>query len=343
MGGADRFHGVRSSTRWIVEITVVSVILLGLGLVASHSLAALSSAGTPSTLEQVLITVYLLLVGLVVELIRWARDSLEQAVNSVKRVLEDQLTGSAERAVRGAILRSIFPSGNSDPATAQMHFGIVENYLRQVEAWPPLVQRASGILVERHLAAWRDEMDDLTGSKGLPLKMDESARMSAAMVERGTKYIAIERAPCDPEESWSPGFLKLIDRLGTMPTLQKKFVLLANGQTLWDDDASEEQQRARQLYLQEETFLRRHGFDVFFCDERAVHRELGTTDIPTANFEIFSEQVALQMEPAVSYDRLLPVVVRSLTEMGELRRFLAIVEAQSQKVTSRMIRTGRLG
>ncbi len=316
------------------------MVLLALGVLVSHALTTVSFGGSPSKLEQVLVAIYMLLVGLVVELVRWARDSLEQAADSVERVLDERLSESAEKAVRGAVLRSIFPSGNSDPITAQIQFGIVEDYLRQVEGWPPLVQRASGVLAERHLSAWGQEMDDLIGSEGVRLKMDESARMSAVMIRAGTRYLTIERAPCDPVECWSPGFLKLIEEMGAIPALQKKFVLLANAITLWGDGPSEDRERERDLYLREEAYLRRHGFDVYFCDERAVYKELGTTEIPTGNFEIFSEQVALQMVPAEHYDRELTVWLRPLNEVGNLSRFLKIVEEQAKKINKRSISKG---
>jgi hypothetical protein len=332
---------MRSSNKWIIEVVVVSAIMLGLGQVVSFGLARLSPASPPGPLEQILITLYLLLAGLVVELVRWARDSVEQAADSVREVLEDQLIGSAEKAVRGAILRSIFPSGNPDPVNARIHFGIVEDYLRQVEGRPALVQRASGILAKRHLAAWNDEMDDLLGKNGINLKMDESARMSSAMAEGGTKYLNIERSPCDPVESWSPGFLKIIDEMKSRPTLHKKFVLLADPRKLWGAEAEQaEREQARDLFLRETEYLGSRGFQVYFCDERVVHKELGTSDIPAGNFEVFSEQVALQMDAADSYDRFLPVRLRTLSEIGDLRRFLQIVEEQAQKVTSRMIKGG---
>lgn len=325
---------MRSSGRWIAEIIVVAVVAIAFGWVVTHLLSFLFPGGKPTRAESVIVALYLALVGIVIEVIRWGHDSVEGASRSVERVLDNELTAAAEKAVRGAILRSIIPSGNSDPVNARIHFAIVENYLKQVEHWPPLVQRASGVLARRHLAAWRGEMDDLTGPRGIELKMDESARMSASMMDSGTKYLVIERAPCDPEQTWSPGFLKFIDGIGSAD-FEKKFVLLASAADLERDDQ-------RELYLREEEYLRRHGFKVYFCDERSVHKELGTTDIPTQNFEVFSDQVALQMDPAASYDRTLPVGLHALSDIGELRRFLEIVEEQAKPMTSRAIKSRRI-
>ena len=331
---------MRSSTRWIVEVIAVSVALLLLGPLVSHAVTTVGFGGSPSKLAQLLVTIYLVLVGLVVELVRWGRDSIEQASGSLEQVLDKRLSESAERAVRGSVLRSIFPSGSPDPITTEIQFNIVENYLRRVETWAPLVQRASGVLAQRHLSAWGKETDDLTGSAGVRLKMDESARMSEAMVLGGTSYLAIERAPCEPPEAWSPGFLKSIERMGTSSKLRKKFILLADATTLWGDSSSGHQQRERDLYLLEEAYLRRHGFEVCFCDERVVHRELGSTELPKGNFEIFSEQVALQMAGAERYDKELTVWLHPLSEMESLSRFLAIVEDHATKMTSRTIGRG---
>jgi hypothetical protein len=331
---------MRSATRWVIEIIVVSVVLLVFGWVITHGFDFLFPGGNPTPLESALVAVYLVLVGLVVELIRWARDSVEGAAGTVQKVLADELTVSAEKAVRGAILRSIFPSGNPDPVNARIHFGIVEDYLTQVERWPPLIQRASGTLAQRHLAAWRREMDDLTSRSGLALQMDESARMSAAMMDAGTKYMMIERWPCDPKATWSPGFLNFIEKIGSIE-FQKKFVVLADSGVL--QGPSDKAAKARELYLLEEEYLRRQGFKVYFCDIRRVYKELGTTEIPMENFEVFSDQVALQMDPAESYDRTLSVRLYALSDIGDLRRFLQIVDEQAQPVTSRKIKVGNFG
>src|SRR6266487_6556742 len=135
---------MRSSTKWIFEIVVVALILLVLSQLITWGFSHVAKGGHLTTLEQILITIYLLLVGLVAEVVRWARESVEQARDTVRNVLDDALTASAERAVRSAVLRSIFPSGNPDPVNARIHFGIVEDYLTQVESQPLLVQRASG-------------------------------------------------------------------------------------------------------------------------------------------------------------------------------------------------------
>lgn len=335
---------MRATNKWIIEVVFVSVILLVLGQAVSWGLAQVSSHHPPTALEQILVTLYLLLFGLVVEAIRWARESVEQAAASVRDVLDDGLTLAAERAVRGAILRSIFPSGNPDPTNARIHFEIVEDYLRQVEGRPPLVQRASGILARRHLAAWNNEMDDLVGAKGVILRMDESARMTAAMSAGGTKYFTIERSPCDPAESWSPGFLKVIDEMGARRHLHKKFILLAEAKSIWGESANDDQQRkareARELFSREAEYLSRRGFEIYFCDERSLQKELGTADLPSGNFEVFSDQVALQMDAAETYDAILPVRLRSLHDIGELHRFLQIVEEQAKRVTSRSLKGG---
>lgn len=341
--GARKPWRMHSSTRWIVEIVVVSVILLCLSWAVDQGVARLSPSYELEPIEKTLVTLYLLLAGLVVETVRWARESIEQASQHAGSVLRGQLSEAAEKAVRGAVLRSIFPSGNPDPVSAQIHFGIVEDYLRQVEGRPMLVQRASGVLAKRHLAAWRYEMDELVGKTGVRLRMDESARMSASMMEGGSKYVTIERSPCDPEKSWSPGFLKFIDEIGSLEEVQKKFILLAPAGTLWGEGGElGRQEKARALFLREEAYLRRRGFQIFFCDERVVHIELGTTEIPRQNFEVFSGQVALQMEPAEDYDRPLTVRLSALAEIDELRRLLQIVEEQGERMTSRKIKSRRI-
>jgi hypothetical protein len=160
---------VRSSTRWIVEVIAVSVALLLLGPLVSHAVTTVGFGGSPSKLAQLLVTIYLVLVGLVVELVRWGRDSIEQASGSLEQVLDNRLSESAERAVRGSVLRSIFPSGSPDPITTEIQFNIVENYLRRVEAWAPLVQRASGVLVSclvDSLAVSFYGVEDLVGGLG---------------------------------------------------------------------------------------------------------------------------------------------------------------------------------
>jgi hypothetical protein len=275
----------------------------------------------------------------VVEVVRWGRESVEEATETVRNVLDDSLTSSAEKAVRGAILRSIFPSGNPDPVNARMHFSIVEQYLRQVEGRVGLIQRASGVLVQRYLASWNQEMEKLTGSGGAALKMDESARMTAAMVQDELKYSTFERTPCDPADSWSPGFLKVIDEMGRRPRLQKKFILLLNAKEQWGDQvAPAKRDESKELFFKEADYLQRRGFQIYFCDERSVHKELATTDLPQGNFEIFSDQVALQMDAAETYDRQLITRLHVLSDIGELRRFIEIVENLATKVSPRIIK-----
>lgn len=333
---------MRSSNKWVIEVVTVALILTGLGQAVSYGLNALSPKNPPGALDQILITLYLLAIGLVVEVIRWARESVEQASENVKDVLADQLTNSAEKAVRGAILRSIFPSGNPDPVNARIHFGIVEEYLRQVEAWPPLIQRASGIVAKRHLAAWNAEMATLNSSAGVVIRMDEAARISSVMIQGGTRYINVERVPCDPAQSWSAGFLKVIDDMGQQRTLQKKFILLADPQNLWGEQLqAEKREEARDLFAREAEYLGRRGFEIFFCDERTVYREFGAGSLPGGNFEIFSGQIILRMDESEIYDRALTTQVRSLLDVGELRRLVEIVEEQAKKATARSIKANR--
>jgi hypothetical protein len=335
---------MRSANKWIIEITVVSLIMLALGQIVAFGMSRLIPESAPSTLENILITLYLLLVGLVVEVVRWARDSVEAAAASARHVLDTQLEKAAERAIRGSVLRTVFPGGDKDPINAQIHFDIVGDYLHQVEGRPALVQRASSVLARRAIANWSNEMDALLSPTGLPLRMDESARMSLLMIAGGTSYMTIERTPCNPREAWSPGWLKIIDDMATKTTVYKKFILLADATTLWGPHLDEEKcAQMRKLFAGQTEYLLDRGFDVYFCDERNIVTELGSTAIPAQNFEVFSKQVVLQMEPAEKYDRELPTRLRSLHDASDLRRLLEVIEEHAQRVTVKMITSGSLG
>jgi hypothetical protein len=125
-------------------------------------------------------------------------------------------------------------------------------------------------------------------------------------------------------------------------TIQKKFILLANPQELWGEQLDvEKRDTALDLFAREADYLGRRGFEIFFCNERTVYKELGGTDLPEGNFEVFSGQVILHMDESEAYDKILKTQIRTLIDVGELRRLVEIVEEQAQKVTARSIKNKR--
>jgi len=276
--------------------------------------------------------------GLVVELIRWGHENTLEQQEEVWSKINARLTSGVDAAVQNSFLRAMFPSGNPDSIAARLHFSLLQEYLEQVERYPRVIQRASATLAKRHFAKWRDEMEQLSVKPGLPLAMEESAAMSRAMIEDCRDYLIIERVPLDPAHSWSPGFLKLLQEISSRTTLERKFILLADKTVLWGGQGSNTDTTLVDLLIRQLRYLKERNFIVLFCDEARLRDELGTSELPPDNYEVFGKEAILCMKPADRYDRQLPVRLHQFTDLDERGRFVSLIQQHAFELTESNIR-----
>lgn len=329
---------MKKKKKWLLELAGVAILMLLVGEATTRFFEWYNGKDI-ELLAKILVQLYLLVVGLVVELIRWAHDNTLEQQEEVWSKIDSHLISGVDAAVQNSFLRAMFPSGNPDPMAARLHFSLLQEYLAHVEGYLPIIQRASATLARRHFAKWREEMGQLSAKPGLLLTMEESAAMSRAMIEGRRDYLIIERAPVDPARSWSPGFLKLLAEISARTTLERKFILLIDKTTLWGSEGRSANSTLIDLLLRQLRYLKDRNFSVLFCDESRLRDELGTSELPPDNYEVFGNEVILCMQPADRYDRRLPVRLQQFTELDELGRFVRLIQQHAFELTEANLRT----